>query len=513
MKIVGTEDSSTLVANKHINLGRGTREYILSKRDALLSNRNFIVPEDWDREWNIHLGPIWTPGLLSEVKCWLSPENLHLWDITSSQGSTFNPPDATAVDRTITSSGTQSVTANTINVGSHYNNRNRGILVWDLTALPSTTTIQTATITLKYSSDNTSGEKVVKGYRITQAGVDESVSWATYDGSSSWTTAGGDYSVTNGLSQTIDCDGGGDFVDSSSDFVALVQDAVDNQSGYLRMIFATEEEIDGPAAGAQRIKFHSSSASSSANYPKIVLTYTDSAKNNRIYQADDRSGNGIKFQQNDDSAYLPTNATTTLSTFTGVKFDGANDFLEDDSHAGDQEFDVGTGDYALALMVDIGTDTNSADYIISKGEDRSGWAISVDTSSSATSVKHHIGSTTTTATSCWASNNDKLIILCERDGGYNKIHVNGTLKTTSVAQQLSDVDTTENVLLAALVDSGAHTNHWNGSIYEVVFHNGTLSDANKENIEGYLAHKFNQESLLPSGHTYKTNPPRSRIVL
>ena len=73
-------DNAILRANKNEFLGRGTKEYILSYRNETLSNRGYIVPEDWDYEWNVHLGPVWTPDVLGSTKVvsWISPEYLKL---------------------------------------------------------------------------------------------------------------------------------------------------------------------------------------------------------------------------------------------------------------------------------------------------------------------------------------------------------------------------------------------------------------------------------------------------
>ena len=46
-----------------------------------------------------------------------------------------------------------------------------------------------------------------------------------------------------------------------------------------------------------------------------------------------------------------------------------------------------------------------------------------------------------------------------------------------------------------------------GYIAELVICNAKLSDADREKVEGYLAHKWGLEGNLPSGHPYKTSPP------
>tara|TARA_R110002126_G_scaffold72131_2_gene180463 strand:+ start:180 stop:2246 length:2067 start_codon:yes stop_codon:yes gene_type:complete len=48
---------------------------------------------------------------------------------------------------------------------------------------------------------------------------------------------------------------------------------------------------------------------------------------------------------------------------------------------------------------------------------------------------------------------------------------------------------------------------WKGVISEVVVLNTTVTAAERSKIEGYLAHKWNLSSILPSNHTYKNAKP------
>ena len=47
---------------------------------------------------------------------------------------------------------------------------------------------------------------------------------------------------------------------------------------------------------------------------------------------------------------------------------------------------------------------------------------------------------------------------------------------------------------------------WQGGLCEVVI-TTTLSTADSERLEGYLAHKWVLTAELPAGHPYKTTPP------
>jgi hypothetical protein len=49
---------------------------------------------------------------------------------------------------------------------------------------------------------------------------------------------------------------------------------------------------------------------------------------------------------------------------------------------------------------------------------------------------------------------------------------------------------------------------WSGPIGEVVVTGSAPSDADRQRLEGYLAHKWGTTTLLPADHPYKTAPPR-----
>ena len=47
----------------------------------------------------------------------------------------------------------------------------------------------------------------------------------------------------------------------------------------------------------------------------------------------------------------------------------------------------------------------------------------------------------------------------------------------------------------------------NGDIAEFVVFPNTLTDANRERVHGYLAHKWGQTAIIPGGNPYKTTAP------
>lgn len=57
------------------------------------------------------------------------------------------------------------------------------------------------------------------------------------------------------------------------------------------------------------------------------------------------------------------------------------------------------------------------------------------------------------------------------------------------------------------LDIGEATRYLDGEVCEVVVVNSSVSEADRQRIEGYLAHKWGLEANLPAGHPYKDAPP------
>ena len=54
-------------------------------------------------------------------------------------------------------------------------------------------------------------------------------------------------------------------------------------------------------------------------------------------------------------------------------------------------------------------------------------------------------------------------------------------------------------------DNSSHP--FNGQLAEILVTGGSVSTATRQQVEGYLAHKWGLTANLPAGHPYKTTPP------
>ena len=114
----------------------------------------------------------------------------------------------------------------------------RALFYFDCSSIPSNSIVTSATFTTWNASftDDTDS-KPCTAY-IARKVFTADANWNTYDGSTDWATAGGDYNLTP--SSSFDLTAGQSL--SSSTFVDMVQHAVTNQSGALRMLIKADDE-------------------------------------------------------------------------------------------------------------------------------------------------------------------------------------------------------------------------------------------------------------------------------
>jgi hypothetical protein len=80
--------------------------------------------------------------------------------------------------------------------------------------------------------------------------------------------------------------------------------------------------------------------------------------------------------------------------------------------------------------------------------------------------------------------------------------------TTSAGGAYSNTNTRRPTLLRGVGNAFSTTSdHWSGTISEVVVSASVLSASDIEKVEGYLAHKWGMTANLPGGHPYKSVAP------
>ena len=220
-----------------------------------------------------------------------------------------------------------------LSIGHHRDRAKRTIIRWDLTTISSLQPrITSATMTLVEHDNKCSVNQVVLAYRITQSSTTEAATWDTFDLTGLWITPGGDYS-TDIVSTGTMFASGGDLVFDDAGMAALVQDAIDNRSGYLYMVVATQEEIDASNLGGFNLAaYETASTATAADRPKLELTYevvthwTGGAGDGDLDTADNWSNGvpaaGYRVLFSTGSDYISDGSITGGVVCVGPKFHG-----------------------------------------------------------------------------------------------------------------------------------------------------------------------------------------------
>jgi len=216
-------------------------------------------------------------------------------------------------------------------------------------------------------------------------------------------------------------------------------------------------------------------------------------------EATDRLDSTKGFEQT-TAASMPTLTSTDFGTrsFNGLNFDGSNDSMDSMTTA---YLNADDNDFLCAIFLDFGSD---ADQTILAGgiPGVKGWEIAKIASDNKLRVRITTSDIDSSADAWVAAT--KTIVCVGRESGTVKAWINGTEVLSS--SNTADIDYAAKSVLGGFIVSGAD---FDGTIWEVVFIGGNGWDGtNRDKIEGYLAHKYENTGLLGAGHTYKTAPPR-----
>lgn len=144
--------------------------------------------------------------------------------------------------------------------------RGRVLMRFDLTALLGHT-VTSASLTMNANNDGLdTGTGLI--CRLTRTTWTADASWNKYDGTNNWTTAGADFTLDRAVPFTIPEPAGGTITVNTAAWIALVQDAIDNRSGYLDILI--KASIDQPGAGCGT-NVDSVEDATVANRPTLVI--------------------------------------------------------------------------------------------------------------------------------------------------------------------------------------------------------------------------------------------------
>ena len=214
----------------------------------------------------------------------------------------------------------------------------------------------------------------------------------------------------------------------------------------------------------------------------------------------DSSGNGNDLAQG-TSARQPTLQTAELNSLSVVRFDGVNDIISDGDIA---NLDVGTGDIWMASVFKS-TDNSAAQFIFEKGGNQFGL---VTTSVGILQARMGGNSNVPQQSSGNWSRTEFVMVTASRVSSTCNGFVNGSAMNTTGTTNSGSISNSN------VFDVGAGSVGGQplvGDIAEVLVGGATLTDTNRQLIEGYLAHRYGLSGNLPSDHPYKNFAPTIRV--
>lgn len=240
-----------------------------------------------------------------------------------------------------------------------------------------------------------------------------------------------------------------------------------------------------------------------------IVTYDD-AGTTRVSDLKDRSGYGHTFSEVLGSG--PELNLSDLNGFNGMLFTGdggtTGEYLLHTEDANDL-FDVGLGDFCCFIMFNHGPDNNDKEMIFSNGNPVF-WGIQKDFVSTNENFNNLISNKNNNATASWTGGNR--IIQAGRFKGDALIRADGGVdETTTIDTVIANksIANTQGMFLGRKSASAA--DYFGGTIYEVMYFKSWPQNNVRDKIEGYLAHKYGIEGILPTSHLYKIEPPRQEV--
>jgi hypothetical protein len=215
-----------------------------------------------------------------------------------------------------------------------------------------------------------------------------------------------------------------------------------------------------------------------------------------VSQWNDKSGNGRNVSQS-TASFRPTYPSNILNGLPAVRFDGTDDRLQTASAFFTTR---ALAMYVVARNRNLTGDSTLAGQELATNNNRYIFFTSSSTANRLMLLLCDSSSTTLSGT----PTSSFYIYEYEQSGSIVSLRANGDTATTNSSQSTTNLASTPLVFGAQRTDGGGF-----GAvdIGEVVCLPSQPSDAVRQRVEGYLAHKWGLTGSLPAGHPYKTSPP------
>ena len=215
---------------------------------------------------------------------------------------------------------------NHLRINSQSTKEDRILIQFDLSAIPSSALVQSASLEL-FASSNGGSAATIEVFRLTRDWTEDGVTWESYNGSNNWTTAGGDFDSQMLGSFVVDSQGV-----KTVDLSVPVQAWIDGSNPNYGVIL-----ISPSTSTNNEKKFDSSDNPTADTRPKLIVNYycecgsvcaqLASANDFMFSTAGNAELAGLSFEDIDIVKYEPANDTATLF------FEGALTSLDRDIDA------------------------------------------------------------------------------------------------------------------------------------------------------------------------------------
>ncbi len=224
----------------------------------------------------------------------------------------------------------------------------------------------------------------------------------------------------------------------------------------------------------------------------------------------DSSGEGNTLTQSVSGAQ-PSYQTDELFGKPVVRFDkdaSPGDNMLNADMGGD--FDVGTGDFYLALVAKFPT-TSGNQFVMTKATGTQGLTVFINGSGTLLFRPQTSGVTTNNIQQTNVTDNEFHVIVCRRVSGVITGHYDGQAFTTDDGTKVNNgsIDNDNDFRLGSSSTGGLDTDM---DLSEALLATGTLTDSDRDKLTGYLAWKYGLQTKLPNDHPYRFNQPKRDVI-
>ena len=193
-----------------------------------------------------------------------------------------------------------------------------------------------------------------------------------------------------------------------------------------------------------------------------------------------------------------------------VKFDGNNDFVAINSSLADIYQSKQRMFLFFALRGGVSSGSVKPVFITTFGVDSTRIGLhQINETQMRFSLRSTSSDTLQSLVFSYSSNED-MVLYFDADLITKKARVfkNGDLITTvDLTTSLTAFANVSNVLYPQIGNGGGGVTAWDGSLYSFATSDQVLTDADRQKLEGWAAHKYGLIGNLPSGHPYKILAP------